>query len=165
MSRRQKEQRPYGTYTYEDGNTVRRSEAAPDFQQEERRKRKEERRVSEQKRRRRRAARRNRERALKMSARYVAFLSVCVMVVAFTSVAYVKLQSDLIIRQRAIGALEGEVSNLKLENDAAYKRITASIDLKAVKRQAKKLGMRYPSEDQIVYYTIDNADYMTQYSD
>lgn len=165
MSRRQKEQRSHGIYTYEDGNTVRRSEAAPDFQQEERRKRKEERRISEQKRRRRRAARRNRERALKMSARYVAFLSVCVMVVAFTSVAYVKLQSDLIIRQRAIEALEGEVSTLKLENDAAYKRITASVDLKAVKRQAKKLGMVYPSEGQIVYYSIDNADYMTQYTD
>ena len=83
---RQKERRSYGIYTYEDGNTVRRLETVPDYH-EERKKRKEERRVSEQKRRRRRAARRNRERALKMNAGYVAFLSVCVMVVALTSVA------------------------------------------------------------------------------
>ncbi len=161
---RQKEQRSYGIYTYEDGNTVRRLETAPDYH-EEREKRKEERRISEQKRRRRRAARRNRERALKMNAGYVAFLSVCVMAVALTSVAYVDLQSDLIIRQRSIETLQSEISNLKLENDAAYKRITASVDLKQIKKQAKKLGMKYPTNQQIKYYTIENADYMTQYSD
>ena len=161
---RQKEQRPYGIYTYDDGNTVRRLEAAPDYH-DERRKRKEERSISEQKRRRRRAARRNRERALKMNAGYVVFLSVCVLAVAITSTAYVNLQSDMIIRQRAIEKLQEEISALKLENDAAYKRITASVDLKEIKKQARKLGMRYPSEDQIMYYTIDNADYMTQYSE
>ncbi len=161
---RKKEQRHYQIHTYEDGNTVRRLEAAPDYH-EERRKRKEERRISEQKRRRRRAARRNRERALKMNAGYVAFLSACVGLVALTAVAYVDLQSDLIIRQRAIEQLEGEISDLKLENDAAYKRITSSIDLKEVRKQAKKLGMKYPSQKQIVYYSIDNADYMTQYAD
>lgn len=161
---RQKEQRSYGTYTYDDGNTVRRLEAAPDYHGE-RRKRKEERRISEQKRRRRRAARRNRERALKMNAGYVAFLSACVLAVAMTSTVYVNLHADMIIRQRAVEKLEEEISALKLENDAAYKRITASVDLKAIKKQARKLGMKYPSEDQIVYYTIDNADYMTQYSE
>lgn len=163
MSRR-KEQRSYGIYTYEDGNTVRRLETAPDYH-EERSRRKEERRISEQKRRRRRAARRNRERALKMNAGYVAFLSICVMAVAFTSAAYVNLQSDLIIRQRSIEKLQGEISSLKLENDAAYKRITVSTDLKEVKKQARKLGMKYPTDKQIRYYSIDNADYMTQYSE
>lgn len=165
MSRRQKEQRPYGIYTYEDGNTVRRLEAVPDYDSDGRRRRKEERRISEQKRRRRRAARRNRERALKMNAGYVAFLSVCVMAVAMAAAAYVDLQSDLIIRQRGIEKLESEISSLKLENDAAYKRITASIDLKEIKKQARKLGMKYPSEEQIVHFSIDNADYMMQYSD
>ncbi len=165
MSRRQKEQMPYRAYTYEDGNTVRRLEAAPDYNNEERRRRKEERRISEQKRRRRRAARRNRERALKMSAGYVAFLSVCVLAVAIASAAYVDLQSGLIIRQRSIERMESEISTLKLENDAAYKRITASVDLKEVKKKARKLGMKYPSEKQIVHYSIDNADYMMQYSD
>ncbi len=161
---RQKERKSYGIYTYEDGNTVRRLEAVPDYH-EERNRRKEERRISEQKRRRRRAARRNRERALKMNAGYVAFLSVCVMAIAFASATYVKLQSDLIIRQRAVETLQNDISTLKLENDAAYKRITAAVDLKEVKKQARRLGMKYPSENQIVHYTIDNADYMTQYSD
>ena len=163
MSKR-KERRPYDIYTYEDGNTVRRLEAVPDYH-EERKRRKEERRISEQKRRRRRAARRNREWALQMNAGYVAFLSACVIAVAFTAASYVKLQSDLIIRQKGIESLESEISSLKLENDATYKRITTSVNLKAIKKQAKKFGMKYPSENQIVYYTIDNSDYMTQYSD
>ena len=75
------------------------------------------------------------------------------------------LQSDLIIRQRSIEKLQGEISALKLENDAAYKRITVSIDLKEVKKQARKLGMKYPTDKQIIYYSIDNADYMTQYKE
>ncbi len=76
------------------------------------------------------------------------------------------LSSFLFFRsQRSIETLQSEISALKLENDAAYKRITASIDLKAVKKQAKKLGMKYPTDQQIKYYTIENADYMTQYSD
>ncbi len=161
---RQNERVTSETYTYEDGNTVRRIETVPDYH-EERERRKEERRISEQKRRRRRAARRNRERALKMNAGYVFFLSVCVMVSGLICAAYVSLQSDIIIRQEKIAALEREISDLKLDNDAAYKRLTASVDLKKMKKKAKKLGMKYPTEKQIIYYTIDNSDYMTQYSE
>jgi hypothetical protein len=32
-----------------------------------------------------------------------------------------------------------------------------------VKKQAANLGMTYPTEDQIVYYEIDNSDFMSQY--
>lgn len=160
---RQSKRRQYDFYTYEDGNTVRRLEAAPDYH-EERKIRREERRQADQKRRRRRAARRNRERALKMSAGYVAFLSVCVMVVSLTAVMYVNLQSDLTIRQKRMEALKQEVSDLKIDNDSAYKRISTSVNLKEVKKQAKKLGMKYPTEKQIIYYSIDNSDYMIQYA-
>ncbi len=161
---RSKQHRSQEVYTYEDGNTVRRLEAAPDYH-EERKRRKEERKDAERKRRRRRAARRNRERALKMSAGHVAFLSVCVIAVALTAAIYVKLQSDLIVRQRNIEALEREVSDLKIDNDSAYKRVTTSVNLKKIKKQAKKFGMKYPSDKQIIYYTIENSDYMTQYTD
>lgn len=164
MNNRQKERTLYEVHTYEDGSTVRHLEAVPDYH-EERRKRKEERRISEQKRRRRRAARRNRERALKMSAGYVAFLSVSVLAVALISAVYVYLQSDLIIRQRSIASLESEVSNLKIENDMTYKRITTSVNLKKIKKKAKRLGMKYPSKKQIIYYTIENSDFMAQYAE
>jgi len=158
----------YEYHTYEYGNTVRRMEEIPSGEPDyhsERLKRRQERREAERKRRHRRAARRNRERALSMSAGYVTFLSVCAVIVALTAVAYVSLQSSLTIRQEQIAELETEISDLKIDNDMTYKRIMTSVNLKKVKKQAKKLGMRYPSQKQIVYYTVDNSDYMTQYSD
>lgn len=154
---------PYELHTYVDGNAVRRLEAVPNYH-EERLRRKEERRLAEKKRRRRKAARRNRERALKMSAGYVAFLAACVLAAALISAAYVSLQSEATIRQKNIAALETEISDLRIDNDTTYKRINTSVDLKAIKKKARKLGMRYPKKNQIVYYTIDNSDYMTQYS-
>ena len=159
----EKEQGYYKIYTYEDGNAVRRVEVLPDYH-EERRRRKEERRISEQKRRRRRAARRNRERALAMNAGYVSFLTGCVLAVAFTAVAYINLQSDITIRQKSIAALESQISDLQIDNDATYKRITTSVNLKKIKKKAQQLGMKYPSVKQIVYYSVDNSDYMTQYN-
>lgn len=161
---RQKERIPFEIYTYEDGNTVRHLETVPDYS-EERRRRQEERRISEQKRRRRRAARRNRARALKMSAGYVAFLSACVCVAACISAVYVYLQTDITLRQQAVTKLESEVSDLKIENDMTYKRITTSIDLNEIKKKAKKLGMKYPTQEQVVYYSIDSSDFMTQYQE
>ena len=44
--------------------------------------------------------------------------------------------------------------------------MTTSVDLNHVKDVAiNKLGMDYPKEDQVVYYTIENSNYMDQYSD
>ena len=161
-----KMQRQEGAYSYEiyeDGNTVRRIEIVPDYH-EERRRRKEERRISEEKRRRRRAARRNRERAMAMSMGYVSFLAVCVFVVALTSACVIHLQTDITIRQKSIAALESRISELQTDNDIKYKRIATNVDLDKVRTQAEKLGMRYPTCRQVVYYTVDNLDYMTQYS-
>lgn len=153
----------YKRYTYEDGNTVRHIEVGPDYHTK-RKQRREERELADRKRRHRRAARRNRERALAMNPGYVGFLTACVLALAVTSATVINLQSTVTMRQRNIASLEGDISDLKIDNDTSYKRIETAVNLKEIKKQAKKLGMRYPSEKQIVYYTIDNSDYMTQYS-
>ena len=45
---------------------------------------------------------------------------------------------------------------MKADNDARYKQITTSVDLNAIKDAAiNRLGMKYASQDQIVYYSID----------
>lgn len=159
----QRQQGAYKFYTYEDGNTVRRIELEPDYH-EERRRRKEERRISEEKRRRRRAARRNRERAMSMSMGYVLFLASCVFAVAITSALVIHLQTDITIHQKNIASLESQISELQTSNEVKYKRIATNVDLDKVREQAMKLGMRYPTCRQVVYYTVDNMDYMTQYS-
>ena len=55
---------------------------------------------------------------------------------------------------------------IREQNDAKYKQITTSVDLNHIRDVAiNQLGMKYASSDQIVYYTVDNSNYMDQYND
>ena len=133
------------TTYYINGNAVRElDEAAP-----VRRPQKSTRELEEirRKKNRRTSARRNQERALSMNRAFVAFLTACV---AASEVA----------------ALESQINDMKADNDARYKQITTSVDLNAIKDAAiNRLGMKYASQDQIVYYSVDKNNYMDQYSD
>lgn len=148
---------------YVNGSTVRQIEAQPVRREQiDRTKIQEE----QQKKRRRNAARRNRERALHMNRGYVAFLSLCVAVVAFAAVALVQIQSQVTQRMEHIAALESQITDLKADNDARYKEIVTSVDLDYIKDVAiNQLGMQYATEDQIIYYSVENNNFMDQYSD
>lgn len=148
---------------YVNGSTVRQLEAQPVRKERiDRTKIQEE----QKKKRRRNAARRNRERALHMSRGYVAFLSLCVAVVAFTAVALVQTQSQVTQRMEHIASLESQITDLKADNDARYKEIVTSVDLDYIKDVAmNQLGMQYATEDQIIYYSVENDNFMDQYSD
>ena len=146
---------------YVDGNTVRRLEGEP----EERRRKREE---QEQERRRqvhRRAARRNQERALHINLSYVLFCAMAILATCIVCIAYIRLQSDITGRTKRISGLESQIMELKADNDAALRRIELSTDLGAVKEQALQYGMKYAGEGQIVYYSVQDNDYMDQYSD
>ena len=148
---------------YVNGSTVRQLEAQP-----VRRERIDRTKIQEEqkKKRRRNAARRNRERALHMSRGYVAFLSLCVAVVAFAAVALVQTQSQVTQRMEHIAALESQITDLKADNDARYKEIITSVDLDYIKDVAiNELGMQYAAEDQIIYYSVESDNFMDQYSD
>ena len=67
---------------------------------------------------------------------------------------------------KEVAALESQVADMKADNDARYKEITSSTDLNAIKDAAiNRLGMKYATQDQIVYYSVDNNNYMDQYND
>jgi cell division protein FtsL len=153
--------------TYIEGNTVR--TAMPDDweeEQESRRQREEqERQLRREQRRRRAIARRNQDRALIMNRGYVAFLTAAAILTCITAGFYIKLQTDITIHMENIAALETSVNSLKADNSAEEKRLATSLKMESVKKQAAKLGMSYPAEDQIVYYEIDNADFMSQYGE
>ena len=123
-------------------------------------------REEQQKKSRKRAARRNRERALYMSKGYVAFLTLCVGVIGFAAVAMVQMQSQVTQRMEHIASLESQITDLKADNDARYKEIVTSVDLEYIKDVAiNQLGMQYAREDQIIYYSVENNNFMDQYSD
>ena len=131
---------------YVNGSTVRKINAEPVRRERIDRTKIEE---QQQKKRRRNAARRNRERALHMSRGYVAFLTLCVGVIAFAAVALVQIQSQVTQRMEHIAALESQITDLKADNDARYKEIVTSVDLDYIKEVAiNDLGMQYAAEDQ-----------------
>lgn len=156
---------------YIDGNTVRRLEAAPDYRSVERERKERERQRREKEReaelrRKKRIARQNQEKAMRMSRGYVVFLTMAVIVAGVFAGAYIKLQSDVTTRMNHIASLETQIADLKADNDAAQKRINTSTDLDVIKDTAiNQLGMTYANADQIIYYSVDNEDYMNQYSD
>ena len=148
---------------YVQGNTVRQMNAQPLPKEridrthiEEERRRKS----------RRDAARRNRERAMYMSPARMLFLSACVVLIVIAAVSLVQIQAQTTQRMKHIASLESQLTNLRADNDAKYKEIVTSVDLNYIKDVAiNELGMTYASEDQVVYFTIENENFMDQYSD
>ncbi len=162
--------RDYRRMTYIEGNVVRRMDAMPDNWEQERkhrREREQQEHLERQKRRRQRAiASRNMERALVMDRGYVVFLTFAAIITCLTAIFYIKLQSDVTIHLNNIAALETSVNQLKLDNDATDKRLETAMQMDEVKEKAMdELGMTYPTQDQIVYYKIDGADFMSQYGE
>ena len=154
------------TVYYTEGNTVRKMQAVPDSMpdyREERRRREAAEREAEEKRKK-RIARKNQEKALRTSRSYVMFLTMGVLIFGMFAGAYIKIQSDITARMRTISKLESQIADLRAENNEAYKRISTAVDLEAIKTKAiNELGMFYATPDQIIYYTVENDDYMNQY--
>jgi cell division protein FtsL len=112
------------------------------------------------------AARRNRERAMYMSPARVLFLSACVALSVIAAVSLVQIQAQTTQRMKHIANLESQLTNLRADNDAKYKEIVTSVDLNHIKDVAiNELGMTYASEEQIVYFSIENENFMDQYGD
>lgn len=152
------------TQYYTDGNTVRRMEPMPDYRREREKRIRRERELEQQ--RRQRAVRRNQERALQASKSSVAFMTMAVLVFAAFCALYIKVQSNITTRMKAIAALESQIADLKADNDEALKRINTSVNLDTVRNAAMTdLEMSYAKESQIIYYTVEDDDYMNQYSE
>ena len=151
--RRERSHNQYQVNTYVDGNTVRKLQTAPQREVRQRQA------VSS-------ATRKNREKAMQMNMSYVLFLTVAAVVTVMVCINYLKLQAENITLQKSATSLNVELSAMKLENDSEYNRITSSVDLEHVKDVAmNELGMGYASKSQIETYTIEDSDYVRQYSD
>ncbi len=152
---------------YYNGNAAKALNAIPDNWEEGFREREELRKAERDVRRSRREAQRaelNFAREIERSRSYLVFMSVAVMVVALFSIGYIKFNSDLTMRLNNISKLEKQVSNLTASNDSLSKRLGGTVLLSDIRDIAiNEYGMVYPSDDQIVYYHIDNSDYMIQY--
>lgn len=152
------------TTYYINGNAVRQLEEAAPVRKPQRTRRELE--EVRRKKNRRKAARRNQERALSMNRAFVTFLTGCVAASAFVAVSLIQIRSNVTQQMKEVATLESQVADMKADNDARYKEITTSMDLNSIKDAAiNRLGMKYASQDQIVYYSVDNNNYMDQYNE
>lgn len=146
-----------GTVYIEDGNTVRQTEFTyPETWEEHDRRRK---------------ARDRKKKAVR--ARAVQLRSLRLQTFAFifsTAVicmfffGYLYLQNSINTRKENISDLKQQISTLKDSNAAAESRIATASNIENIKTTAEtNLGMVYANKDQIVYYEIDDEDYMNQY--
>lgn len=112
------------------------------------------------------STRKNRMKATQMSRGYVVFLALISVITLFLCVSYLQRRALLTSQLEAVAKQESELSILKADNDALYNTVMASIDVESVKDTAlNKLGMQYPTEEQIVTYGTAGNSYVRQYQD
>ena len=103
----------------------------------------------------------------KITAMNLLFMAFALVVTALALYHYVDVQTSLEATVTSISRLEKELTTLRRENDEAYSRANAKVDLEEVKRVAiQELGMKYADEGQIVVYSDEGAaDYVRQVAD
>ena len=81
-------------------------------------------------------------------------------------VSYVDVQNQIATSMNNISRLEKQISELKTANAAAKSRISTTANLSKIQKTAiKDLGMVYANSSQIVYYSVDDEDFMSQYEE
>ena len=146
----------YNRQMYIEGSAVRKLNTQPEREQPAKKK---QRKVSK-------ATQKNRAKATQMSPGYVVFLTVTSVITLFLCVYYVQLKAQLTTQMQSIAKQESALSTLKADNDALYNTVVASVDLEHVKDVAiNELGMKFPSEEQIIQFDTAGSSYVRQYQD
>ena len=126
----------------------------------------EERQAQLRKKQRARAAQRNCQREMCMSRGFIAFIAAAVLICCFVCYLYVSLQSEVQERVKNISSLQMELEDLAADNDILENRIESLEDIIAIRVLAEsELGMALVQQEQIVYYSVPDTDYMMQYEE
>jgi len=89
---------------------------------------------------------------------------VAAVIILTLCVDYIQLQTDIKVRLDNINSMEAELAELIAGNNVLEKQVNSYIDLDYVYEVATtELGMRYPTNSQVVYYESSNPEYVRQY--
>ena len=109
---------------------------------------------------------RNRKKALAVNRAYVIFLTFIAAATVLMCVHYLRLKETITAQVSANEKLESRLFSLRSENDALLECIDNEINWDYIRDVAvNKLGMKYATEEQIVWYNTDDSYYMKQYRD
>ncbi|MCR5397592.1 MAG: hypothetical protein K6E64_09035 [Lachnospiraceae bacterium] len=145
-------------YGYQvEGNTVSVGDILPDRDARRRE-------LEEEKRRKQKSRARQNARALKRSRVTAGMVIMAVLFFGAFFIGYVNLQTSIRAHMGNIATLKEDISDLKASNSAAQSRISTATDINEIKNKAlNEYGMVYANEGQIVYYDIEDEDYMSRY--
>ena len=104
-----------------------------------------------------RAIREDRGRLVRLVIVTVVTLVVCTV--------FLKLNFQVQQQTYRVAVLQKEIDALRLANGDAEKRMGDASDLYEVREKAASLGMGYPKKENVVYYSVDDTDYMFQTDD
>jgi cell division protein FtsL len=104
--------------------------------------------------------------ALRKNRLLTGYMIMAVLLTCMMLVGYVSLQTNVTTRMGNIANLENQLSTVNADNKATESRIATNTNLSDIKDRAiNELGMQYATSNQIVYYSVDGSDYMSQYKD
>ena len=144
------------TYRYHvDGNTVRKEQQAPEIRRRE---------DSVEQRKQARRVLRNQNRVLAMSLPQAVLLLALCLIVGYMAFQYILVRSSISATNKVIQNEQAQLTELRQANEALRIRTEASLDLDEIYRVAtEELGMVHAGEDQSVYYSKTESEYVRQY--
>ncbi len=97
---------------------------------------------------------------------FAVFLGFSVVATLLACCEVLSMQSKVTNQSDTITILQAQVEALEEDNNAYETRIQNSVNLDQIRDRAmNQLGMVYPTEGQVVYYTLTESDYVRQYQD
>lgn len=78
---------------------------------------------------------------------------------------FLKLNFQVQQQTYRVSVLQKQIDELRLENEDAQKRIKDAGNLLAIQEKALSYGMGYPKQGNVIYYSVDESDYMYQTED
>ena len=96
-----------------------------------------------------------------------AFLTAVMIMIMGVCISYIRLKSEYTALISKVASKESELAQIKEDNDAYYSQVVSNVDLDRIRKVAiGRLGMRFPTEDQMNSYTTsEGSGYVRQYQD
>ncbi|MCR5273234.1 MAG: hypothetical protein K6E13_09690 [Lachnospiraceae bacterium] len=97
--------------------------------------------------------------------RALIFMIFCVLLLCLSSLSVVYLNYEVTRRSENVASMQSELARIKEDNDAKERSYVCAMNYAELKSKATSLGMSQTSGDQIVYFSVDEDDYMEQRGD
>ncbi len=102
----------------------------------------------------------------RINAVSVLFTAAAIVASMYLCISYIMSYSNITAMTKEITSLQSQISEIRADNDEAYKEIDTSVDLETVYNKAtKEFGMVPADKEHVYKYKNKKSDRVIQYSD